>query len=115
RGEHAHLWPQALPGGRMLVTVVSGRDFQDVDSSRAVILAPGQKPRDLQEGSTFAQIVPGWLLFLRGDTLLAAPLDDDRLEVTGPPTRIAAPISIGGGGQIPHFSALTSEAVGFGA
>jgi Tol biopolymer transport system component len=105
RGEHAHLWPQALSDGRVLVTMVLGRDFQDVGDARAVIMKPGEKPRDLQEGSSFARIVPGRLLFLRGDTVLSAPLDDNRLEVTGPPARIAEEISIGAVRRVPHFAA----------
>jgi len=94
RGEHAHVWPQALPGGGLLVTAVLGRDFQDLDSAQAVLLAPGAKPRVLVEGSSFARVVPGWIVFVRGDSLLAAPFDAERLEVTGPPVGLTEPIVI---------------------
>ena len=104
RGEHAHVWPQALPGGRLLVTMVFGRDFQDLNEARAVIVSPGEKPRDIQTGSAFARIVPGHLVFVRGDALLAAPFDAARLEVTGPPTPIGETIAIGAGRHAANFS-----------
>ena len=94
RGEHAQVWPQALPGGRLLVTVVRGKDFQDLDGAQAVVLTPGATPRVVLEGSSFARVVPGWILFVRGTTILAAPFDAERLEVSGPPVGLTEPIVI---------------------
>ncbi len=92
RGEHAHAWPQALSDGRVLVTVVFGKDFQDLENARAVIVAPGEKPRDLMEGSAYARIAGPWLVFVRGTDVLAAPLDRQRLAVTGPAVPVTEPI-----------------------
>ena len=94
RGEHAHIWPQSLPGGRLLVTVVRGRDFQDVDAAQATVLAPGSPPRVVVEGSSFARVVPGWIVFVRGTAVLAAPFDNTRFEVTGPPIGVSEPIFV---------------------
>ncbi len=114
RGEHAHAWPQALPGGRMLVTMVFGRDFQDVNEARAVIVAPGEKPRDIQEGASFARAVPGWLVFVRGDAVLAAPFDNRRLEVTGPPIRVNEPMAIHTARRVAHLAVSADGTLVYG-
>jgi eukaryotic-like serine/threonine-protein kinase len=78
RGEHALVLPQALPGGRELLVVVrAGRDFDDFASSNVAIhtLATGKR-RVLVEGSPWARYAePGRLLFAKGTTIFAAPVD----------------------------------------
>ena len=41
-GEHAHMYPETLPGGRFLFTTVMGEDFQDIASSQIVDLIPNR-------------------------------------------------------------------------
>ena len=50
------------------------------------VLPPGGGPaKTLVEGSSTARYLPGgYLLFSRGTTMFAAPMDLDRLELTGP-------------------------------
>ena len=98
RGEHALLWPQALPEGRgILATVVRGQDFQDMESAEVVVLEPATgKRRVLMEGSTFARYVPpGWLVFVRGGSLFAARLDLPRLRIEGTPVVVREPFAVG--------------------
>jgi len=115
RGEHGHVWPQTLGGGRVLYTSVLGRDFQDVDAAQAVVVAPGSKPRVLIDGSSFARIIPGWIVFVRGSGVLAAPFDAERLEVTGPPVAVADPIVTHAGRRTPMFAASSAGTVVFAA
>jgi serine/threonine-protein kinase len=99
RGEHALLWPQALPGGRgLLVTIVRGEDFQDMPSAEAAVVElPSLRRRVLIERSTFARYVaPGWLVFVRGSAVFAARLDLRSLRVEGTPVAVKESITIGG-------------------
>ncbi len=96
RGENAHLWPQILPKGRgILVSIVLGQDFQDYSSSQIVVLDPKSGRRSVVlEGSTFARYAAGWLAFVRGGEVFAAPFDLESLRVTGPAVRAPEPITL---------------------
>jgi serine/threonine-protein kinase len=87
KGELGHWWPQILPGGKaVLFTIFS----TPIEKARIVVqsVKPGA-PRTLIEGASFARYVPtGHIVYVRGGTLLAAPFDLDRLEVTGPPVPV---------------------------
>jgi serine/threonine-protein kinase len=99
RGEHALLWPQELPGGRgLLVTIVRGEDFQDTSSAEAAVIEPiSGKRRVLMERSTFARYVPsGWLVFVRGGSVLAVRFDLSRLRIEGTPVAVREPLAVGG-------------------
>ena len=82
-GEGAHLWPEFLPGGDwVLFTVWRVGGFTDM-SIHAVSLATGRtKPVvDAAYGARYA--AGGHLLFMRQDTLMAAPFDAGAVAVTG--------------------------------
>ena len=99
RGEHALLWPQALPDGRgLLVTIVRGEDFQDLPSAEAAVVElPSGKRRILVERSTFARFVPpGWLVFVRGGVVFAVRFDLRSLRVEGTPVAVRETIAVGG-------------------
>ncbi len=99
RGEHALLWPQALPDGRgLLVTIVRGEDFQDMASAEAAVIDPLSGRRHVvMERSTFARYVsPGWLVFVRGGAALAVRLDLSSLRIEGTAVALTEPISIAG-------------------
>ncbi|MEP6994442.1 MAG: protein kinase [Acidobacteriota bacterium] len=95
RGEHAHLHPQCLPGGRgVLFTVRLGRDFADVEASSVAVLdtATGKR-RILLEGASFARYGGGRILFVRGASVFSAPFDLSRLDVAGPAVPVAEDIA----------------------
>ncbi len=87
KGEHAYAWPQILPDRKSILMVVRvGRDFGDISNSNVVVhsLATGKR-RVLVSNAAFARYVPpGYLLFVRGTSLLAARCDPGRWELTGP-------------------------------
>ena len=107
-GEHAHVWPQLLPDGEHLLLIVrAGKDFQDVPNSNLVIhsLKTGKR-RVLLQGVTFARYAaPGHLLFLRGRSVQAAPLDPKRWELSGPPVLLLSDVLIAGVDATPYFAA----------
>ena len=87
KGEHALTWPQTLPDGKSLLVVVrAGRDFQDIANSNIVVYSLATKQRRLLvSNAAFARYVPpGYLVFIRGTTVLAARCDPKRWELTGP-------------------------------
>ncbi len=83
KGESHHYWPQFLPGGNKVL-------FTDqrvpLDSARieVVDLETGVRQTVIRGGRFGRYVLTGHILFMRHETLWAAPFDVDRLEVTGP-------------------------------
>ena len=81
--ELGHFWPQVLPDGN---TVIFTRYAAPLENSRvsALYLDTGEIV-PLKEGVVFGRYVDtGHLLYVRFDTVWAAPFDLERLEFTGP-------------------------------
>ena len=81
-GERAHLWPAFLPDGRtVLFTIV----LQDGFSIGAVDLASGRRHVVLSDASYGRYAANGYLLYWTAPTptLMAAPLDPAKAQVTG--------------------------------
>lgn len=72
-----HRFPEILPDGRTLL-------FNEGRWIHALDLASGQRTDRLVEGTWPRYAPSGHLILNRGTTLLAAPFDATRLEVTGP-------------------------------
>ena len=86
--ETSHRWPYFLPDGRhFLFFVRSGR----VENSGVYVgsLDSKETKRLLPSAIGAAYAPPGFLLFLRIDTLMAQPFDTDKLELTGEPFPVA--------------------------
>jgi eukaryotic-like serine/threonine-protein kinase len=80
RGDVGHTGPQFLPDGRrFLFTVTSphGGIYAGSLDSRAV-------KRVVDERSRGYVVDPGYLVFARQQTLMAAPFDSQRIEMSGP-------------------------------
>jgi Tol biopolymer transport system component/DNA-binding winged helix-turn-helix (wHTH) protein len=85
-----HRWPQALPGGRGVLFAATNASMQG--SLR--VLAPNGKLRTVVENSTYGRILAnGYVVYYQRETLFAAPLDADRLEVTGPAVPLVYAVS----------------------
>jgi len=92
-GETNHAWPQFLPDGHHFVFNVVGRDNSGVyvgslDSPERTLLLPFNDPRDVGI-SALAYAPPGHILYVRGTTLVAFPLDLERLKFSGPAVPVA--------------------------
>ncbi|HUD98968.1 MAG TPA: winged helix-turn-helix domain-containing protein [Bryobacteraceae bacterium] len=109
RGEVFHYWPQMLPGGRFLYFVRSTNS-----ENSGVYAASLAKPRErvqLLATDTNALYAPaadgvhnnrkGYLLWLRGGTLVAQDFDAATLKLSGEPHPVADPVTrIGTTGQM---------------
>jgi len=104
RGETSHRWPQVLPGGRFLYWVQSGKaEIQGVYTASLAKPAEGVR---LVSANANAYYAPGgdgkgYLLWLRGGTLVAQELDPATLKLAGEPHPVADPVtSVGQTGQM---------------
>ncbi len=88
RGEQGHLWPEILPGGKaVLFTVRTGGNSDDWQI--AVLSLATKAWKTLVQGGNYARYVPtGHIVYVRAGSLLAAPFDLTKLEVTGSPIPI---------------------------
>ena len=89
RDEGGHQWPWFLPDGRHFVFLVkSGRpEYRGIYLGS---LDSGERVRLIDASPTNVQYAkPGYLLFLRGQTLMAQAFDARALTLTGSPSRIA--------------------------
>jgi serine/threonine-protein kinase len=75
-------WPQVLPGGKglLLTTRFAGAPEYSV----AVLPPGGAKSKTLLENSPNGRYMSGYLVYYQRGTLLAAPINLNRLELTGP-------------------------------
>jgi len=104
-GEHAHLFPQVLPGDRgVLFTLRKGRDYTDTAASSIAVLDPASGKRTVVlEGASFARYGAGRLVFVRGPSVFSVPFDLARLSVTGPPVPVSENVVVQGDLGFGHF------------
>ena len=84
RGESVCTWPEFLPDGRHFIYLggIGGRP----DSTALRCGRLGSKESKLLAIGAFSRVMyspPGYLLYLRGRTLLAQPFDSERLRLKG--------------------------------
>ena len=110
KGETDYVWPELLPNGKeVLFSVLHSGGGADDAQLVVQSLVTGER-RVLIEGGTQPRYVPtGHLVYLRGGTLMAAPFDLERSEMTGTPVPIVEGImySVSGAAQF-SFSDLGS-------
>jgi eukaryotic-like serine/threonine-protein kinase len=83
KGETAHYWPAVLPGAKVLLFAIQKGENADEAQIVAQRLDTGER-RVLIQGGTFPQYVSaGYLVYVHGGKLMAAPFDAGRLEVQG--------------------------------
>jgi serine/threonine protein kinase len=74
-------WPQFLPDGRHFIYWRRGREGPRIEIAS---IEPGFTPRTLVRSDTAGIVMlPGILIFARGETLLQQQFDLDRLQVSG--------------------------------
>jgi Tol biopolymer transport system component len=103
QGQIAHLWPQFLPDGRrFLFTALGAPDATGIylgtlDGSAPIRLTPNDSAgMYLPEGAGGAGPFRGggWLLWVRGGTLVAQRLDVAKGELTGEPVTVADGVTV---------------------
>jgi serine/threonine-protein kinase len=98
QGQLLHCCPEMPPGGDVLLFVALG---SGCGNPRIVAqsLATGEQ-RTLVEGGTAPRFVPtGHIVYAKAATLLAAPFDLERLELTGPSVPLVEGVKMGGCGE----------------
>ena len=104
RAENSHRWPHFLPDGRhFLFWARSSRGIQEHQVYIGTLGSLDAKP--LMKSELTALYVPGYLLFLRDQTLMAQPFNVRSLETTGSPVPIAEHVAVNGTTSRPIFSA----------
>jgi Tol biopolymer transport system component len=83
-GVFQHSWPRLLGDELVLFTIFGERGNFD-ESSIAVVPLSGGAPRVVLESGYFPHYAPtGHLIFVQGDSVMAAPFDPRALKVTAP-------------------------------
>ena len=102
--ENTHRWPQVLPGAKAVV-FTSGTAGEYVSSTIDVAsLATGQR-KTLQRGAMFGRYLPsGYLAYIQANTMFAAPMDADRLELTGPAVPVLDEVATDLGVGCAHYT-----------
>jgi serine/threonine protein kinase len=92
RGENSHRFPSFLPDGRHFVYAVRAAKAEDWGLSIASLDAPNGQVL-VTDTSWYGQIVrPGYLLFMRGSSLMSHRIDLDTRRLQGEPVPLAAPV-----------------------
>lgn len=82
KGELGHWWPELLPGGRHIVFTAFSTP---IERSRILLYSMDDgKTTEILEGAMYARYVPsGHLVYLRKESVAAAPFDVGKLQLTG--------------------------------
>src|SRR5262249_50613888 len=75
-------WPQVLPGSRAVLLTTYQPDRSADDANIAVLSFQTGQRKTVEHGYFARYLASGHLIFLRRNTLFAAPFDVDRLTVT---------------------------------
>jgi eukaryotic-like serine/threonine-protein kinase len=106
RGEVGHQWPWFLPDGRHFVFLVKSGWRPEYQGIYLGSLDSGERVRLIDTGLTNVQYAkPGYLLFMRGQTLMAQAFDARALTLTGSPSRIAEGLRYSAANQHGFFAA----------
>ena len=97
-GEVHHTYPSFLPNGRHFLYFSLGTK-RGANDPRGVYLGSldGSAPRLLLPGAAQARYATGYVLFLRGGTLMAQPFDPERLQFRGAPMPLIEQVKLAGG------------------
>ena len=89
RGEHDHLWPEFLPGGKAVLFTISPPAGDIANAQIAVLDLQAGTSKVLIRGGSDAHYVPtGHLVYGAAGTLRAVAFDLGRLEVAGTPALV---------------------------
>jgi Tol biopolymer transport system component len=96
REESGHSWPQMLPGGRFIYSAASNK-LESRGIFAASLAKPGERMR-LLTTETNVLYAPGgngksYMLWLRGETLVAQEFDAGALKLLGEPQEVADPVA----------------------
>ena len=88
RGEGSHAWPSLLPNGRGLLFTVNSGSSVTQTSQVAVLNLEEKTYRTLVRGAQPSYLRDGRLLFVSDNRLVAAPFNQDTMQLTGDPVPV---------------------------
>ena len=103
-GENSHRWPYFLPDGKHFL-FWSRNSGGALEHKLYVGTLGSLEARPLMKSGSMAIYVPGYLLFMRGQTLMAQRFDDGRLETSGSAVPVAEHVLFNMTSARPVFSA----------
>ena len=84
-GAPSHRWPEVLPDGRTVIYTSTSNNGNYVEAEIMAISLEDGSVKTLIKPANFARFVaPGFLVYVRGNTLFAARFDPVAVELTGP-------------------------------
>ena len=93
KGELGHWWPQMLPDGETILFTNYATPFERC--SVAAYSLKSHQQKILVKGAMFGRYLPsGHLVFVRSETMLAAPFDLQRLALTGTSVPVLDDLSV---------------------
>ena len=111
-------WPQFLPGSDRLVYVSGNEALQEIHA--VVTDYTGGKQTPLMQTASVVHYAPplspagpGYLLFIRGGSLLAQPFDAERVKLAGEPSPIAQNVVYYGSNLTACFSVSTNGVLAY--
>jgi len=107
RGETSHRWPHFLPDGKhfLFFTRLGALGTSNENNGIQIGSLDGTPPKFLLRAQANVAYASGYLLFLRGNTLMAQPFDLDRLSLAGEAIPLAENIQGERAGALGVFSA----------
>ena len=95
QGDVSHRWPTFLPDGKHFIYVGGMRGF---DQGTAVYIASleSKESKLVLRATSNVEYAQGYLVYLRGATLMAQPFDANRLQTAGEAFPIAEQVQRGG-------------------
>jgi serine/threonine-protein kinase len=88
KGERAHRWPHALPGGKAILYSVLADGTWDDATVVAHDLETGERKVVIKGGCDARYLPTGHLVYVRGNSLYAIGFDPKKLETHGEPVEI---------------------------
>ena len=92
--EGTHRWPWFLPDGRHFLYYAAGSTGQEPGEIVVGEVGSGKVKHVVQSSSIAVYAYPGYLLFVRGSSLVAQAFDADRLEVHGDATPLGVDLPL---------------------
>jgi serine/threonine-protein kinase len=91
--EAGHRLPSLLPGGGVLLFTAMPSYWGVNARIEALSLRTGERKVLVEDGADARYLVTGHLVFVRRGVLMAAPFDQERLELTAPPVPVIEGVS----------------------
>jgi eukaryotic-like serine/threonine-protein kinase len=113
QGQTGVYFPQFLPDGRHFIYIVARSDVADrMVYARSL---DGGAPVPVVRSVGSAAVIPGFLLYVRDESLVAQRFDSERLALSGEPMRLAATVMVGRGPGRSGFTVSPNGVLAFRA